>query len=191
MTTRRATPMAPRGEVCQLWYSNGSRIQYDRSANPSADWTHYNILSRKVFANLTTNFDNGWQVRVNGTHAESDFDSKLLYVTGYPDQTTGILDSSGYGYAGWYKGLRTQTAMDAYASGPFELLGRQHQLVAGVDYSRQRNRYLYSSTILSPAEIGNWNDWNGDVAEPDWPAGRSLLKIPSVRKPAIWLHAFR
>lgn len=170
------------------WYSNGSRIQYDRSANPSADWTHYNILSRKVFANLTTNFDNGWQVRVNGTHAESDFDSKLLYVTGYPDQTTGILDSSGYGYAGWYKGLRTQTAIDAYASGPFELLGRQHQLVAGVDYSRQRNRYLYSSTILSPAEIGNWNDWNGDVAEPDWPAW-ALSSEDTIRQKSSYMAA--
>ncbi|HCB0101318.1 TPA: ferric-rhodotorulic acid/ferric-coprogen receptor FhuE [Klebsiella pneumoniae] len=151
------------------WYSNGSKIQYDRSDNPSADWTHYNILSRKVFANLTTNFDNGWQLRVNGTHAESDFDSKLLYVEGYPDQNTGILNSSGYGFAGWYKGLRTQTAVDAYASGPFELFGRQHQLVAGVDYSRQRNRYLYSSSILSPADIGDWNSWNGDIPEPNWP----------------------
>lgn len=151
------------------WYSNGDFIHYDRSANPAADWTHYNILSRKVFANLTTNFDNGWQVRVNGTHAETDFDSKLLYVSGYPDRTTGILTSSGYGFAGWYKGLRTQTAVDAYATGPFELLGRQHELVAGVDYSRQRNRYLYSSSILSPDQIGDWNAWNGDIAEPDWP----------------------
>lgn len=152
------------------WYSNGSKIHYDRSDNPSADWTHYNILSRKVFANLTTNFDNGWQVRVNSTHAESDFDSKLLYVSGYPDQTSGILNTTGSGFAGWYKGLRTQTAVDAYATGPFELSGRQHQLVAGVDYSRQRNRYIYSSSMLSPADIGDWNNWNGDVAEPDWPA---------------------
>ncbi len=170
------------------WYSNGSKIQYDQGDNPSADWTHYNILSRKVFANLTTNFDNGWQARVNGTHTESDFDSKLLYVTGYPDQSTGILNSSGYGYAGWYKGLRTQTAVDAYATGPFEMFGRQHQLVAGVDYSRQRNRYLYSTSILSPAEIGNWNNWNGDVTEPDWPAW-ALSSEDTIRQKAGYAAA--
>lgn len=152
------------------WYSNGSRIDYNRGDNPSADWTHYNILSRKVFANLTTNFDNGWQARLNGTHVESDFDSKLLYVSGYPDQATGLFTNAAPGFAGWYKGLRTQTAVDAYATGPFELFGRQHQLVTGVDYSRQRNRYTYSSSMLSPEEIGDWNNWNGDVAEPDWPA---------------------
>lgn len=171
-----------------LWYSNGSKIHYDRSDNPSADWTHYNILSRKVFANLTTNFDNGWQVRVNGTHTESDFDSKLLYMTGYPDQTTGIFNSNGYGYAGWYKGLRTQTAVDAYATGPFEMFGRQHQLVAGVDYSRQRNRYLYSTSILSPAEIGDWNSWSGDVAEPDWPAW-ALSSEDTIRQKAGYAAA--
>jgi outer membrane receptor for ferric coprogen and ferric-rhodotorulic acid len=170
------------------WFSNGSRIQYDRGANPSADWTHYNILSRKAFAGLTTNFDNGWQVRLNGTHAETNFDSKLLYVTGYPDQTTGILNTGGYGFAGWYKGLRTQTAVDAYATGPFELLGRQHQLVAGVDYSRQRNRYIYSSSILSPADLGDWNNWKGDVAEPDWPAW-ALSSEDTIRQKASYMAA--
>jgi Outer membrane receptor for ferric coprogen and ferric-rhodotorulic acid len=170
------------------WYSNGTRIAYNRNANPSADWTHFDILSRKVFANITTNFDNGWQVRVNGTHAESDFDSKLLYISGFPDQNTGILASGGYGFAGWYKGLRTQTAVDAYASGPFELLGRQHQLVAGVDYSRQRNRYLYSNSMLSPADIGDWNSWNGDIAEPNWPAW-ALSSEDTVRQNSGYMAA--
>ncbi|MDH2066900.1 ferric-rhodotorulic acid/ferric-coprogen receptor FhuE [Pantoea sp. GD03673] len=170
------------------WYSNGSKIHYDRSDNPSADWTHYNILSRKVFANLTTNFDNGWQTRINGTHSESDFDSKLLYVYGYPDQQTGILNSAGYGYAGWYKGVRTQTAIDAYATGPFELLGRQHQLVAGVDYSRQRNKYIYSSEILSPAQVGNWNEWSGNIDEPQWPAW-ALSSEDTIRQKSAYTAA--
>lgn len=170
------------------WYSNGSRIDYDRGDNPSADWAHYNILSRKVFANLTTNFDNGWQTRVNGTHTESDFDSKLLYVSGYPDAATGIFTGPAPGFAGWYKGKRTQTAVDAYATGPFELLGRQHQLVAGVDYSRQRNRYIYSSSLLSSTDIGDWNNWNGDIAEPDWPAW-ALSSEDTIRQKAGYAAA--
>lgn len=170
------------------WYSNGNRIDYNRNANPSADWTHFNILSRKVFANITTNFDNGWQTRLNATHAESDLDSKLLYISGNPDQTTGIFTNAAPGFAGWYKGERTQTAVDAYASGPFELLGRQHQLVAGVDYSRQRNRYIYSSSMLSPADIGDWNSWNGDVAEPNWPAW-ALSSEDTIRQNSAYMAA--
>lgn len=151
------------------WYTNGNKISYSRNDNASADWTHYNVLSRKVFANLTTTYDNGWQTRLNGTHAQTDFDSKLFYLSGFPDQTTGIVQSTGYGYAGWYKGTRTQDAIDAYATGPFELFGRQHSLVLGMDYSRQRNRYYYTTSMLSPDEVGNYNNWNGDIAEPDWP----------------------
>ncbi|WP_414163068.1 ferric-rhodotorulic acid/ferric-coprogen receptor FhuE [Superficieibacter sp. BNK-5] len=152
------------------WYSNGNRTHYDHSESLAPDWTHYNVLSRKVFANLTTHFANGWQTRLNGTHTETDFDSKLFYPSGFPDRTTGILAAGGYGFAGWYKGLRTQTAVDAYATGPFNLLGRQHELVVGADYSRQRNRYLYSSSMLSPAAMGNMVNFDGNIAEPDWPA---------------------
>lgn len=148
-----------------IWYSNGNKIKYDRSDNPAADWTYYNILSRKVFANLTTHFDNGWETRINSTYAKSMFDSKLLYLSGgFPDETTGIFPYGGY--AGWYRGLRTQTAVDAYATGPFSLFGRQHLLIAGVDYSRQRNRYIYSSP--ENLEVGDWNSWNGDIADPQW-----------------------
>lgn len=97
-------------------------------------------------------------------------DSRLFYLSGFPDQSTGIVQSTGYGYAGWYKGIRTQTAVDAFATGPFKLFGRQHQLVAGVDYSRQRNRYDYSSAMYTPEQLGNYNQWDGNIPQPDWPA---------------------
>ncbi|MFE8148655.1 ferric-rhodotorulic acid/ferric-coprogen receptor FhuE [Brenneria goodwinii] len=150
------------------WYSNGEPTRYDRSSNPAADWAHYNILSRKVFANLTTNFDNGWQVRLNSAHSETDFDSKLFYVSGFADKTTGLLTNDTSAYGGWYDGLRTQDAIDAYASGPFELLGRQHELVVGLDYSRQRNRYYGRFVTISANDVGSTNGWNGNVTEPDW-----------------------
>ncbi|MFE8116625.1 ferric-rhodotorulic acid/ferric-coprogen receptor FhuE [Brenneria goodwinii] len=150
------------------WYSNGEPTHYDRSSNPAADWAHYNILSRKVFANLTTNFDNGWQVRLNSAHSETDFDSKLFYVSGFADKTTGLLTNDTSAYGGWYDGLRTQDAIDAYASGPFELLGRQHELVVGLDYSRQRNRYYGRFVTISANDVGSTNGWNGNVTEPDW-----------------------
>ncbi|WP_241609142.1 ferric-rhodotorulic acid/ferric-coprogen receptor FhuE [Rosenbergiella australiborealis] len=152
------------------WFTNGEKTHYSRSTNAAADWTFYNTLARRQFANLVTHFDNGWETHINAMHGETLMDSRLFYLSGFPDQATGILPSTGYGYAGWYKGIRTQTAVDAFATGPFTLFGRQHQLVAGVDYSRQRNRYDYSSAIYSPAQIGNYNQWMGDIAQPDWPA---------------------
>lgn len=152
------------------WYTNGDKTHYSRSTNAAADWTHYNTLARRQFANLVTRFDNGWETHINAMHGETQMDSRLFYLSGFPDQSTGIVQSTGYGYAGWYKGIRTQTAVDAFATGPFKLFGRQHQLVAGVDYSRQRNRYDYSSAMYTPEQLGNYNQWDGNIPQPDWPA---------------------
>lgn len=147
------------------WYSNGARTHFDRSTNSSADWTHYNIDSRKVFANARHDFDNGWTFRLNGTHAEETFDDKLLYVMDFPDSVTGE-GISGFGSKD--RGTRKLDSVDTYASGPFELLGRRHQLVAGVSYSRQHNRYDSADGPMDTDRMGSFNNWNGNISEPDW-----------------------
>ncbi|MEG3133430.1 ferric-rhodotorulic acid/ferric-coprogen receptor FhuE [Rouxiella sp. T17] len=147
------------------WYTDGSKTNFSRSFNPAPDWAHYNIDSKKVFADLTHQFDNGWNLRVNGTHAETNFDSKLMYIDGFPNKTTGI---GATGYGGWYLGKRKLDSVDAMASGPFQLFGRQHELIAGVTYSRQNNSYMATTTAFDEDQIGNLNDWDGSMADPQW-----------------------
>ena len=158
-----------------VFYSNGSLTHYDRSLNSSADWTRYHTTARKVYADLVHNFDNGWSFSLNGTHAENTLSDKLLYV-GYlssPDRESG---EGADGYGSKDRGKRELTSVDSYASGPFELFNRQHQLMAGVSYSRQHNVTSSSDGItdsdaydISPADIGVFNNsWNGNVTEPGW-----------------------
>ena len=147
-------------------YSNGSRTHYDRNVNTSADWTGYNIESRKVFANLTHRWDNGWAFRFNGTHGEQTFNDTLLYVMGNPDASTGE-GASGWGSKD--RGKRTLDSFDSYVSGPFDLLGRQHQLMAGASYSRQHNATYSKDGPMDSDQIGIFNNhWDGSVAEPTW-----------------------
>lgn len=147
-------------------YSNGSRTHYDRNVNTSADWTGYNIESRKVFANLIHSWDNGWAFRFNGTHGEQTFNDTLLYVMGNPDASTGE-GASGWGSKD--RGKRTLDTFDSYVSGPFDLLGRQHQLMAGASYSRQHNATFSKDGPMDSDQIGIFNNhWDGSVAEPTW-----------------------
>lgn len=147
-------------------FSDGSRTHYDRSTNTSADWARYAIESRKVFANVTHNWDNGWTFRFNGTHGEQTFNDTLLYIMDNPDANTG-LGASGFGSKD--RGKRTVDSFDSYASGPFELLGRQHQLMAGVSYSRQHNATYSADGSISSDQLGVFNNsWNGNIAEPEW-----------------------
>jgi len=147
-------------------FSNGSRTRYDRSTNTSTDWASYAVESRKVFANVTHNWDNGWTFQLNGTHGEQTLNDKLLYVMDNPDEETG-LGASGFGSQD--RGKRTLDSWDAYASGPFELLGRQHQLMAGLSYSRQHNASWSANGPVSSEQLGVFSSsWDGSLAEPEW-----------------------
>ena len=147
------------------WYSDGSRTHFNRSTNPAADWTRYSTDSRKIFANVSHNFDNGWSFRVNATHAEETFNDKLLYVMEFPDVTTGQGVS---GFGSQDRGKRKLESVDTYASGPFELAGRQHELVAGVSYSRQHNATYSADGSLDYDQMGDFNSWDGSAQEPEW-----------------------
>lgn len=147
-------------------YSNGVRTHYDRSTNTSTNWANYSVESRKVFASLSHNWDNGWAFQFHGTHGEQLLNDKLLYVMGNPDASTG---TGATGFGSQDRGKRTIDSFDSYASGPFSLLGRQHQLMAGVSYSRQHNATFSADGPIESEQLGVFNNsWDGSVAEPTW-----------------------
>lgn len=154
------------------YYLDGSKTHYSRSTNLAPDWAYNDSTSKKVFASLKQEFGNGWQFNLSGTHTEATMDSKLLYIDGYFDKTTGmgIGPYAGYdllGGTGYNTAKRKENSLDAYATGPYELFGRQHEMMAGVTYIRQNDRYYSASTNLTSADVGNFNDW-GNYPEPDW-----------------------
>lgn len=154
------------------FYLDGSKTHYDRSTNLSPDWAYNNSNSKKVFASLKQDFTNGWQLTLSGSHTEATMDSKLLYIDGYFDKTTGIgvgpyasydlLGGTGYNTA-----KRKENAVDARIDGAYTLFGRQHELMTGISYIRQNDRYFSASTSFTSADVGDFNDW-GNYPEPDW-----------------------
>ncbi|MBK0091208.1 ferric-rhodotorulic acid/ferric-coprogen receptor FhuE [Erwinia sp. S59] len=155
------------------WNTDGTQTHLRRGYNTSPEWAYNNKENKKVFVNLQQNFDNGWNITLNGTHNEMFLDSKQLYIDGYFDKNTGIGTSPYANYpvvggTGYNTGKRKVDAVDAFASGPYELLGRQHELMVGVNYSRQDNKYYSAWANISPTELGNFNDFNGNFPETDW-----------------------
>lgn len=159
-----------------LFYSDGTLINWDRSASAAADWAYSKRETQSAFAALEHRFDNEWQVKGTLTHARSTFDEVLGYASaygtsGFPDKTTGA--GSGL-WAGRWAGQPTQTSIDVYAGGPFTLLGRKHDLVMGAtasytkDDSESYNLWWFDNWDKS---IGNIFTWNGSSpAAPNNPA---------------------
>lgn len=146
------------------WFSNGERTSFNRDTNTAPDWAYSDKDSKKIFTNLVHHFDSGWEARVNAMHAETNFDSKLMYVYGTPDKVTGIGMA---GSPGWNTGERKQNAIDAFTRGVFDLFGRQHELMVGGSFSQQKNTYY--STFLSTTPVSNsFYDGFASTVEPDW-----------------------
>ena len=160
------------GGFPSLW-SDGSRTDFRREFNTAADWTYSNEDTSRVFANLTQRFDNGWEAKVNAMHAETNFDSRLMYIDGFPDKNTGLYNGALYqgAWGGWNRGERKQDSVDAFVRGGYELFGRQHQIMFGGSYSRQRNNYDNSYPVTDNyglMDVGNIHNYDGKLAYPEW-----------------------
>lgn len=141
--------------------ADGSFYPMSRKTALVGDWNYLNKRNTNLFADLKHEFGNGWRFTVAGNwlSAKSDF---LGNYTQRTDGDTFTLNPRLFQYDD------TQWGVDAYASGPFQLLGRQHELVVGAstrkddfDYHGGRDasyRYLVDMNDLAafdpPAPTG-------------------------------------
>ena len=122
-----------------LWFSDGTQAEYSRSKNYAQDWSYWDNTLKTAFAEIEHRFDNGWKVRGVFNQYRTEFDAELLGVVGRPDRITGLgtYPYGAYPVALASQGHSRQNTFDVMASGPFEWLGRQHELVVGATRSRR------------------------------------------------------
>lgn len=141
-----------------LFFSDGSRTDWSRSKNPAARWNQWKSEVNTTFARLEQRFDSGWTVRANADRKEVDVSSDMLSVNGYPDRSTGM---------GWQPmtlngGVESQqNSFDLMASGPFQFLGREHELVLGGSSSRFKSYSDYSLNFTPTGMPGSFYSWDG------------------------------
>jgi outer membrane receptor for ferric coprogen and ferric-rhodotorulic acid len=149
-----------------LFYSDGSRVDYDRSASTSADWTFWNVRDQTAFGELEYRFDGGWRVKTIATYKRFNEYAKLLYAYDAPDPVTGL---GVKGMSGIYPSRYRSYILDTYASGPFRLFGRSHQLVVGGQVSESTGKEyedFFGGEIAYPA-VSQWG--TVQVDEPPYP----------------------
>lgn len=147
-----------------LFFSDGTRTDWSRSVTTATDWSFWNKRKQTQFAEFSHAFENGWKLRATVNQRRFKEDLALFYVYGFPDPQTG---EGLIPYAYREKVNTTQNAADLYASGPFELFGRRHELVLGFNGSKLRVKgQEYQHGTL--AEVGNFFEWDGRYPMPDF-----------------------
>lgn len=111
---------------------NGEDLHLPRSTFLSNDWAYWDKDVVTAFTDVTHRFDNGWTGKLSAARiwAESDMFSS------YPTRSS--MGALGQG-TGEYNTTDVQTNLDGQLSGPFQLLGREHDFTFGV--SRRQEKF--------------------------------------------------
>lgn len=146
-----------------IFDATGKKLDLPRSFNNGPKWGSWEQYSRTAFASLEHTFDNGWVTKGQYNHQINGYDAPLGYISQDSATASSI-------YARKYVGKTTSDSLDVYASGPFELLGREHELVIGQSLSISKWKAKdYTATTYFNNSYDFYN-WDGDAAEPLWTA---------------------
>ena len=73
-----------------LFYSDGSRTDFNRSVANNTPWARQDTESTTYFVDLTHRFANDWKLRAAYSHSDGKYRMKQLFRGGYPDRATGL-----------------------------------------------------------------------------------------------------
>lgn len=117
-----------------LLYADGTKRHYKVSDSTAPEWSNRDVGTNISFAELTHYLTNDWKVKGQLTHKETDSKGRHHYIEGNENRATGLITYQSYPYV--YDFETKDHAADIYASGPFELAGRKHELVVGATWSK-------------------------------------------------------
>ncbi|WP_256669787.1 TonB-dependent siderophore receptor [Pseudomonas sp. OIL-1] len=152
-----------------MYYTDGSATDYDVSTSTSADWAYWDNTESRTFAELSHLFANGWEGKAALNYVDVTSDSALFYQYGTPDRETGL---GLMAYPSLYETDVEQLIADLHVKGPFAFAGREHELVAGLQWSRStlEDSSDYGQGIGTP--LPPLENWNREYPLPAFTAGR-------------------
>ncbi|MDR0201979.1 MAG: TonB-dependent siderophore receptor, partial [Delftia acidovorans] len=112
-------------------YSDGSDIGLPRHTGLTQAWSGGRRVNTELFAALEHRFSPGWKAKLNLTRSRSSYDGTTAFGYGALDRATG--EGVYWNGGGHYLYENTQTVLDASLAGQFDLGGRRHEVLLGMD----------------------------------------------------------
>ena len=147
-----------------LWYSDGTRTDFDRSVTTAPRWAAWATEQTNVHATVEHALGQGWKAQAQAMYSKHTEDTPLVFLAERPDRITGL---GMLGYPNRYIGARDQSSADVKLSGPLTLGGRQHEVIVGANYTLQHAEFSVKEA-LDPEPIGNFLAWDGSYPQPAW-----------------------
>lgn len=139
-----------------LYFGNGERIPLSRSDNTSQEWRYYKHDMDGLFTSLEHRFGSAWIGKVEYSHTRYEYDGLLASFLGTIDPETGAGVTM---RPNRWKHRHKQDNLDAYISGVFPLLGRDHELIAGLTLSKLKSQgpgYTLDADYPTATTLQEW-----------------------------------
>lgn len=145
---------------------DGSPLNLSRSTYLGADWNRWDRNNLQTFAELEHVFDNDWKLKLSGTRTHfrlEDNGFKQTYISRASTTNPYLMN---YQVTEGDGGESEQSNLSATLNGPFQLLGREHELMVGVE--RIRNDSTASATNFVASGVYDIRTWDpkSSLAEP-------------------------
>ena len=145
---------------------DGSPLNLSRSTYLGADWNRWDRNNLQTFAELEHIFDNDWKLKLSGTRTHfrlEDNGFKQTYISRASTTNPYLMN---YQVTEGDGGESEQSNLSATLNGPFQLLGREHELMLGVE--RIRNDSTASATNFIASGVYDIRTWDPktSLAEP-------------------------
>ena len=139
---------------------NGRHMGFSRSKTFGYSWSHQDIDNKTLFAELDQRFDNDWRLHLGASKNWSEFKMMGAVLERNNDAT--------YRQRVFNQGRDfDQSTYDFFASGPFALLGRQHELVVGASKRQLKTEAVGGTVFVDNIDINRFNP--GGLARPSVP----------------------
>lgn len=181
-----------------LYYTDGTRIDFARSANYAPEWSSWNVIDRQIFGDLTHDFGNGWTGKLSVLRKATSENDTVFYVYGNPvrgapggidlgDPTTPDDDKGIRSYPGAFRGDARNLTIDAYLGGTVTIGGRTHDVMVGMmrgaERYRQYSSYDYSQVgLFLPIETF----FDGTFPKPAFPTPYTLSLDQHTRRETVY-----
>ena len=149
------------------FYTDGSVFRPATSFSTGQSWTYWNTSQASITPTVEHRFDNGWTAKLALRAGRGKIDRVNFYPGNWVDRATGeIVGGFQDAYADRNVRHSDTNSADAYASGKFNALGREHDLVFGVTYGRNTFSMLNTNSLPT----GPYTIYTGSIPEPAFAA---------------------
>ncbi|MEG1767502.1 MAG: TonB-dependent receptor, partial [Comamonas sp.] len=151
------------------WFKDGSRTDLPVSFTGASRDNRLELESTKAFATLEQQLGSDWKLKLSASHARSSHREERTML----NSDSAFYDTAGNGVnlgSSRRVGDIEHSNVDLNVSGPFSLLGRQHELVLGAAYEEydqlMQSRPDTSGLRGSPANLFTWDRTGAGVYGP-------------------------